>query len=104
MTIAEKHPAFVRADALPEPVARLFPHSAEEARAWTPQILHRPLASRVLVVAVPRVECAWSAYIDAVPGVDHRHRGVSEGARDDVQCRFTGDRGGGVCAEIPLGA
>lgn len=70
--ITDKHPAFQRADALPEPVARVFPHSVEEARVWEPQLLWRPLSSRVLVVAVPRVECAWSAYIDAVPGMNHR--------------------------------
>ena len=32
----------------------------------------RALASRVLVVAVARVEGSWSAYADAVPGEDHR--------------------------------
>lgn len=30
-----------------------------------------PLARRVLVVAAPRVEGAWKAYIDAVPGMNH---------------------------------
>ena len=68
-----EHPAFVKARELPEHVRRFFPSSADEARTWEPVPLWRPLASRVLVVAVPRVECAWSAYCDAVPGQDHRH-------------------------------
>lgn len=32
----------------------------------------RAIASRVLAVAVPTVN-GWKAYVDAVPGVDHRN-------------------------------
>jgi hypothetical protein len=67
-----KHPAFVRAEALPEPLRSHFPKTAEEAQAFKPLIIHRALAARVLVVAVTRIECAWKAYIDAVPGQNHR--------------------------------
>lgn len=68
----EKHPAFRRADALPDPVARLFPHSVEEAREWVAQPFWRALDRQVLVVAVPRIECGWRAYIGAVRGNNHR--------------------------------
>ena len=30
-----------------------------------------PLATRVLVIAVNRIEGTWNAYVDAVPGIDH---------------------------------
>src|SRR5258706_4411049 len=43
----------------------------EEARDWKPVVRRRALASRVLVVARTRVEGAWAAYCDAVPGYDH---------------------------------
>lgn len=66
-----KHPAFTRADALPANVATFFPHSVSEAQKWEPVMLRRALASRVMVVAVPRVECTWRAYIDAVEGYNH---------------------------------
>jgi len=66
------HPSFVRAAALPEPWRSRFPKSVEEAEAWKPMSRYRALSSRVLVVAQTRVECAWSAYCDAVPGVEHR--------------------------------
>lgn len=38
---------------------------------WTPVVRKVALASRVLAVAQTRIEGAWSAYIDAVPGMDH---------------------------------
>jgi hypothetical protein len=65
------HPAFKRADALSEPLRSHFPKSSEEAAAWTPLIIRRALAMRVLAVARTRVECTWAAYIDAVPGLHH---------------------------------
>ena len=66
------HPSFIRAAALSEPLRSHFPKSADEARAFEPLIRARALSSRVLVVARTRVECAWAAYVDAVPGMDHR--------------------------------
>jgi hypothetical protein len=39
---------------------------------WTPEITIKALAMRVLAVATTRVEGAWCAYIDAVPGQRHR--------------------------------
>ncbi len=68
-----EHPSFVRAKALPEPLRSHFPKNQEEAREFVPQIAVRALASKVLVVANTRVECAWSAYCDAVPGMNHDH-------------------------------
>ena len=65
------HPSFVRAASLPEPLRSYFPKSAEEVERWTPLIRTRALASRVLAVAQTRVECAWAAYVDAVPGMNH---------------------------------
>ncbi len=70
---AYRHPAFIRADALPPDLGLLFPHSSEEAREWKPRIFRRALSMQVLAVAVPRVECAWSAYIAAVPGHNHQY-------------------------------
>lgn len=69
--MSQEHPAFVRARALPEHVREFFPQTIEEARTWAPHVLWRALAGQVLAVAVPRVECAWRAYIDSVPGIDH---------------------------------
>ena len=66
-----EHPAFTRAKALSEPLRAHFPKSVEEAQAWTPIVTWRALSSRVLVVAKTRVECAWAAYCDAVPGINH---------------------------------
>lgn len=71
METLNEHPSFVRAKNLPSGVGGLFPHNVEEAKRWEPAIFHRALSMRVLVVAVPRIECAWSAYIDAVPGINH---------------------------------
>ena len=65
------HPSFIRASNLYEPLRSHFPKSQEEAKAFEPIIRYRALSSRVLVVAVTRIECAWSAYCDAVPGMSH---------------------------------
>ena len=43
----------------------------ENPREWTPTIMRRALSSQVLVVAKTRIEGAWSAYCDAVPGISH---------------------------------
>jgi len=67
----DKHPAFVLAEGLPEPLRSHFPKSQEGARDWKPMVIGHALAQRVLAVARTRVECAWAAYIDAVPGYDH---------------------------------
>jgi hypothetical protein len=69
--VAWKHPAFIRAEALSEPMRTHFAKSAEEAQVWEPMIAYRALSSHVLVVAKTRVECTWAAYVDAVPGVNH---------------------------------
>ena len=66
-----KHPSFVRAEALSEPLRSHFPKSDKEAREWEPLVRYRALSRCVLAVAVTRVECAWAAYIDAVPGMNH---------------------------------
>ena len=69
----EKHPSFVRAEGLAEPLRSHFPKSVQEAQVWHPIIRVRALATCVLVVAQTRIECAWSVYIDAVPGHNHDH-------------------------------
>lgn len=66
-----EHPSFTRAKALSEPLRSHFPKSQEEAQNWTPQIRHRALSRNVLVAARTRIECAWVAYVDAVPRRDH---------------------------------
>ena len=48
-----------------------FPGNREEAREWSVFTLRHALANRVLAVANTRVEGAWCAYINAVPGRDH---------------------------------
>jgi len=67
----QEHPSFMLAKSLPEPWRTHFPKSREEALAFRPYMERSALASRVLVVAKTRIECAWSAYIDAVPGENH---------------------------------
>jgi hypothetical protein len=68
-----EHPAFERAKALTEPYLRAhFPKSIAEAREFKPILRSRVLGSRVLAVAQTRVECAWAAYVDAVPGYNHQ--------------------------------
>lgn len=67
-----EHPSFIRAAELSEPLRSHFPKSVEEAQAFVPLVRHRALSSRVLIVVRTRVECAWAAYVAAVPGIDHR--------------------------------
>ena len=67
----EEHPSFTRAKALSEPYRSLFPKSREEALEFQRTTFVRALACRVLVVATTRVEFAWCAYCDAVPGINH---------------------------------
>jgi hypothetical protein len=67
-----EHPAFTRAKALPERLRGMFPTTVAEAQSWSPTQFYYPLNSRVLAVAQTRIECAWSAYCDAVPGQNHR--------------------------------
>jgi|GEM_PF-2819162 len=45
--------------------------NVEECNAWRPIVRRRAIASRVLVVARTRIEGAWAAYVDAVPGANH---------------------------------
>jgi hypothetical protein len=66
-----RHPAYIRAARLSEPLRSHFPQSLADAQKWTPLIRRRALAGRVLVVARTRIECMWKAYIDAVPGINH---------------------------------
>ena len=69
----DEHPVFVAARALYEPWRAHFPKDAVEAHAWKPAIFRKALASRVLYVARTRIEGAWNAYCDAVPGHNHDH-------------------------------
>lgn len=55
-----------------------FPETMDEGAAWHPCVCSVPLASRVMAVMRTRIEGAWAAYIDAVPGHNH------EFERDDV--------------------
>jgi hypothetical protein len=66
-----EHPAFTKAKTLPIEIRGLFPTSVEEARTWQQTIIAHALAQHVLIVAVTRIECAWSAYAGAVPGYNH---------------------------------
>lgn len=68
-----EHPSFIRASRLQEPLRSHFPKSVEEAQAFDPLIHYRALSARVLVIARTRIECAWAAYVDAVPGINHKH-------------------------------
>jgi hypothetical protein len=51
----------------PPPIGEAAPSS------WSPIIRKRALAVRVLAVANTRIEGAWCAYVDAVPGINHDH-------------------------------
>ena len=66
-----EHPIFDRVRALPAPWRSHFPKSVEEAQAWTPRIRRHELARNVIALSRTRIECAWAAYIDAVPGENH---------------------------------
>lgn len=50
-----------------------FPMPGErcDVDGWEPYIRVRALSPRVLVVAKTRIEGAWKAYCDAVPGQNH---------------------------------
>ena len=72
MMSENEHPSFTKAKALPEPLRSHFPKTVEEAREFKRHVTVCALASRVLVVATTRIECAWCAYCDAVPGENHR--------------------------------
>ena len=69
--IGYEHPAFTRAKDLPEPWRGHFPKTVKEAGSWRATTRHRALATYVIAAARTRIECAWSAYIDSVPGYDH---------------------------------
>lgn len=69
--VENEHPAFTKAKSLPEPLRSHFPKNQEEAREFVPYVAVHALACRVLAVARTRVECAWTAYCDAVPGISH---------------------------------
>jgi len=43
-----------------------------EQGEFAPRVRRHALATRVLAVATTRAEGTWTAYIDAVPGEDHR--------------------------------
>ncbi len=47
-------------------------HDTAAISTWQPYVLHVALSPRVLVVAQTRIEGAWAAYCDAVPGSSHR--------------------------------
>ena len=52
----------------------VFPETPEEAKTWKEDgyvKVHRVPARRVMAVAHTRIEGAWCAYIDAVPGMNH---------------------------------
>ena len=48
-----------------------FPETPDECQTWKPITVRSALAMEVLAVAHTRIEGAWCAYIDAVPGQDH---------------------------------
>jgi len=71
MITADDHPAFERARGLSSRWRHRFATCAAEAAVWQRYTAITALATRVLAVATTRIECAWCAYIDAVPGHDH---------------------------------
>ena len=83
MNEPEEHHAFTLAKSLPEAWRSRFPKSPEEARGWSSTTRTHALARRVLAVARTRVECAWAAYIDAVPGSDHEDEAAGVLANGD---------------------
>jgi hypothetical protein len=50
-----------------------FPKSVDEAQRFKAETRWLALSSHVLVAMRTRIEFAWAAYIDAVPGMDHRY-------------------------------
>ena len=71
MEATTDHPSFILARALPEPMRSHFPKNAEEAQGFVPRQSRLSLGGNVLAVARTRINCAWAAYIDSVPGNDH---------------------------------
>jgi len=49
----------------------IFPNSTEEVDAWNKFYALHTLHSRVLAVAVTRIEGTWACYLAPVPGVNH---------------------------------
>ena len=58
-------------EAMPEPWKSHFPTTDVMAGEWKPLYSVHALSSKVLCVAKTRIEGAWSAYCDAVPGIKH---------------------------------
>ncbi len=86
--MSEFYDPFARAKALPDEMGASFPRSQEEVAGWAPHITFRAISTKVIVVATTRVECAWTAYCDAVPGKSHRRefqRVLSHGSKLDEQ-------------------
>lgn len=82
----EAYDQFARAKALPAEVGASFPRNVEETKDWHAHITYRALALKVIVVATTRIECAWVAYCDAVPGEKHSaefQRVLSHGSKLD---------------------
>lgn len=50
-----------------------FPESPEETKDWQDYRRYHALASRVIAVARTRIEGTWQAFIDSVPGENHRN-------------------------------
>jgi hypothetical protein len=68
-----------------------FPENKEETGTWKATRSRHALARCVLAVAHTRIEGAWCAYIDAVPGrrhVDEAQAVLDHGAKlgKDVAC------------------
>jgi hypothetical protein len=71
MTTPAEHPALAKARALPADIREQFVTDARAFATWKPTHRVRALSPRVLAVAATRIECAWAAYCDAVPGQNH---------------------------------
>jgi len=67
-----EHPIFKKVRTLESPLREMFPGTRAEIETWKPTRRHRALARCVLAAAQTRIEFAWGAYIDAVPGISHR--------------------------------
>ena len=70
----------------PEAFQNHFPETHEECKEWNSVQYSRALAMRVLAVAHTRIEGAWSAYCDAVPGKNHRDEEEAVLQRGDKLC------------------
>ena len=55
-----------------DPETLEFPSTQDEAREWVPTYYRCALSRTVLVVAKTRIEGAWAAYCDSVPGKRHQ--------------------------------